>query len=299
LLYWGCRGGVAQWESIAFASQGSGVRIPSPPPANGSGGPRLEGRRSASLGPALWLLLTFVLLADALRSYLARVDLDPNDVVGLIRLSVIAPADVALAALAALVAFGAQRGLGVALRWRRTGLILCWLYGVWSLSQSGVPGDFAAVVDPDRAVVGAATIVLATLGFVAVGRAAPAADAPPFTVLAPGLAVHDTPSGLQYQDVDVGIGPLASHGRTAIVHYTGWLSSGRKFDSSLDRGRPFEFPVGQGRVIRGWDEGVATMRQGGRRRLIVPPELGYGAAGAGAIPGGATLVFEVELIDVR
>jgi peptidylprolyl isomerase len=264
-----------------------------------SGGPRVEGRRSASLGPALWLLLTFVLLADALRAYLARFDLDPEDVVGLIRLSVIAPADVALAALAALVAFGAQRGLGVALRWRRTALILGWLYGAWSLSQGGVAGGFATVVNPDRAVVGAATIVLATLGFVAVGRAARAPDAAPFALLDPGLAVHDAPSGLRYQDVDVGIGPLASHGRTAVVHYTGWLADGRKFDSSRDRGRPFEFQVGQGRVIRAWDEGVATMRQGGRRRLIVPPALGYGAAGAGAIPGGATLVFDLELVDVR
>ena len=252
----------------------------------------------AFLAPGLWLLLTVVLLVDALRSYLARAALDPEDVAGLIRLGVIAPADLALAAQAALVAFGAQRGLAVARRWRRTGLILCWLYGAWSLSQGGVPGGFAAG-SPDRAVVGAATIVLATLGFVAVGQAARQADEPLFTVLAPGLAVHDTPSGLQYQDVEVGIGPLASPGRTAVVHYTGWLTSGRKFDSSLDRGRPFEFRVGEGRVIRGWDEGVATMRQGGRRRLVVPPELGYGSAGAGAIPGGASLVFEVELVDVR
>jgi hypothetical protein len=253
-----------------------------------SGGPRIEGRRLAFPAPALWLLLTFVLLVDALRSYLARATLEPEDVVGLLRLSVIAPADLALAAQAALVAFGAQRGLALARRWRRTGLILCWLYGAWSLTQGG-----------DRAVVGAAVIVLATFGFVAVGQAARQADGPPFTVLAPGLAVHDTPSGLQYQDVEVGIGPLASPGRTAVVHYTGWLTSGRKFDSSLDRGRPFEFRVGDGRVIRGWDEGVATMRQGGRRRLIVPPELGYGSAGAGAIPGGASLVFEVDLVDVR
>jgi hypothetical protein len=219
----------------------------------------------------------------------ARAELDPEDVVGLLRLTVVAPADLALAALAALIAFGAQRGLDAALRWRRTGLIFGCLYGAWSLMQGG----------PERIVVGAAVLLLTTLGFVAVGRATRQAAEVPFAVVEPGLAVHETPSGLRYQDVDVGIGPLASHGRTAVVHYTGWLTSGRKFDSSLDRGRTFEFRVGEGRVIGGWDEGVATMRQGGRRRLIVPPELGYGAEGAGEIPGGATLVFDVELVDVR
>ena len=104
---------------------------------------------------------------------------------------------------------------------------------------------------------------------------------------------------LDVQDLVVGNGAEAIKGKQVQVHYTGWLTDGRKFDSSLDRRRPFEFRVGEGRVIRGWDEGVATMRQGGRRRLIVPPELGYGTAGAGEIPGGATLVFEVELVDVR
>jgi FKBP-type peptidyl-prolyl cis-trans isomerase FkpA len=112
-----------------------------------------------------------------------------------------------------------------------------------------------------------------------------------------------TPSGLQFEDVVVGDGAEATAGRTAVVHYTGWLwqdgQSGRKFDSSKDRGQPFDFPLGAGHVIRGWDEGVQGMRVGGTRRLLIPAELGYGARGAGGvIPGGATLLFEVELLGV-
>jgi FKBP-type peptidyl-prolyl cis-trans isomerase len=107
------------------------------------------------------------------------------------------------------------------------------------------------------------------------------------------------PSGLYLKDVMVGIGPEATKGSTVEVHYTGWLADGRKFDSSRDKS-PFSFTIGRGQVISGWDEGVAGMNVGGKRLLVVPPDMGYGAAGAGGvIPGGATLVFEVELLEVR
>jgi FKBP-type peptidyl-prolyl cis-trans isomerase FkpA len=115
------------------------------------------------------------------------------------------------------------------------------------------------------------------------------------------MAYNTTASGLQFEDVIVGTGEAAEPGLNVSVHYTGWLyengQAGRKFDSSKDRGDPFEFPLGAGRVIRGWDEGVAGMKVGGTRRLIIPPELGYGARGAGGvIPPNATLLFEVELL---
>jgi peptidylprolyl isomerase len=109
-----------------------------------------------------------------------------------------------------------------------------------------------------------------------------------------------TPSGLRYLDLVVGTGPSPAAGDQVEVHYTGWLESGTKFDSSVDRREPFAFPLGAGRVIRGWDEGVATMNVGGKRRLIIPPHLGYGDRGAGrVIPPGATLVFEVELLRIN
>jgi FKBP-type peptidyl-prolyl cis-trans isomerase FkpA len=112
-----------------------------------------------------------------------------------------------------------------------------------------------------------------------------------------------TASGLQYTDTVVGTGASPA-GKTAVVHYTGWLyengAKGKKFDSSVDRNEPFEFPVGRGRVIKGWDEGVATMKVGGKRTLIIPPALGYGASGAGGvIPPNATLMFDVELLAVK
>lgn len=106
-------------------------------------------------------------------------------------------------------------------------------------------------------------------------------------------------SKLEIEDLKVGIGAEATAGQNVKVHYTGWLTDGTKFDSSVDRGRPFEFPLGGGRVIAGWDQGVQGMRVGGKRRLTIPPELGYGARGAGGvIPPNATLVFEVELLGV-
>ena len=109
-----------------------------------------------------------------------------------------------------------------------------------------------------------------------------------------------TPSGLQFKDLIVGSGEAARQGATAVVHYTGWLLDGTKFDSSLDRGTPFQFSLGAGQVIKGWDEGVGTMNVGGKRELIIPPDLAYGDRGAGSvIPPGATLKFEVELIELR
>jgi FKBP-type peptidyl-prolyl cis-trans isomerase FkpA len=112
-----------------------------------------------------------------------------------------------------------------------------------------------------------------------------------------------TPSGLQITDTQLGTGPEARKGQNVSVHYTGWLyndgQQGAKFDSSRDRGQPFQFPLGAGRVIKGWDEGVAGMKVGGQRTLIIPPELGYGARGAGhVIPPNATLKFDVELLGV-
>ncbi|HYH43664.1 MAG TPA: FKBP-type peptidyl-prolyl cis-trans isomerase [Burkholderiales bacterium] len=108
-----------------------------------------------------------------------------------------------------------------------------------------------------------------------------------------------TPSGLKYEEVKLGTGDTAATGQEVSVHYTGWLTNGTKFDSSKDRGQPFGFPLGGGRVIKGWDEGVAGMKVGGVRKLTIPPELGYGARGAGGvIPPNATLVFEVELLKV-
>jgi peptidylprolyl isomerase len=110
-----------------------------------------------------------------------------------------------------------------------------------------------------------------------------------------------TPSGLQIIDSKVGTGASPKAGQTCVMHYTGWLyengAKGKKFDSSVDRGEPFEFPIGRGQVIAGWDEGVATMKVGGKRTLIIPAALGYGARGA--IPPNATLIFDVELLGVK
>jgi FKBP-type peptidyl-prolyl cis-trans isomerase FkpA len=108
-----------------------------------------------------------------------------------------------------------------------------------------------------------------------------------------------TDTGLKYEDLVEGEGEPAQASQQVSVHYTGWLTDGTKFDSSLDRNDPFSFPLGGGRVIRGWDEGVQGMKVGGKRKLTIPPQLGYGAAGAGGvIPPNATLVFEVELLEI-
>ena len=110
-----------------------------------------------------------------------------------------------------------------------------------------------------------------------------------------------TESGLQYWDITVGSGQVAKEGDRVRVHYTGWLTTGKKFDSSVDAGRPFTFALGNGEVIRGWDEGVAGMKVGGKRQLHIPPDLGYGADGTpdGTIPPNATLVFDVQLVSVQ
>lgn len=113
-----------------------------------------------------------------------------------------------------------------------------------------------------------------------------------------------TASGLQYEDTTIGTGATATAGKKCVMHYTGWLwvdaAKGEKFDSSLDHGSPFSFKLGAGQVIRGWDEGVSGMKIGGKRTLLIPPALGYGARGAGGvIPPNATLLFEVELLDIR
>jgi peptidylprolyl isomerase len=121
---------------------------------------------------------------------------------------------------------------------------------------------------------------------------------------ASSLQTYYTDSGLGVGDVKIGTGPQPQPGQTVVVHYTGWLyergTKSKKFDSSVDRGEPFAFTLGQGQVIDGWDEGIARMKEGGKRTLIIPPELAYGASGAGdAIPPNATLIFDVELLDVK
>ena len=131
------------------------------------------------------------------------------------------------------------------------------------------------------------------------------AGATPIAMTEPASAaeIHTMASGVKYSDEVVGTGPQPAAGQTVNVHYTGWLDNdgqkGRKFDSSRDRGQPFSFKLGAGMVIAGWDQGVATMHVGGKRTLIIPPELGYGSRGAGGvIPPGATLIFDVELLSI-
>jgi len=126
----------------------------------------------------------------------------------------------------------------------------------------------------------------------------------PATAQTSGSKMTTTASGLKIEDTKVGTGASPKTGQTCVMHYTGWLyengAKGQKFDSSVDRREPFEFQIGRGMVIKGWDEGVASMKVGGKRTLIIPPELGYGARGAGGvIPPNATLMFEVELLAVK
>ena len=145
--------------------------------------------------------------------------------------------------------------------------------------------------------------MVAALLCACLATATPASAAGPTKAEAPMTIKTD--SGLQYQDLTVGTGAEARAGHEVTVHYTGWLqnpdgSAGAKFDSSVDRGQPFTFPLGAGRVIRGWDEGVAGVKVGGKRKLIIPAALGYGSRGAGGvIPPNATLIFDVELLGVQ
>ncbi len=141
-------------------------------------------------------------------------------------------------------------------------------------------------------------IILATLLLSTAIWAGAQAPEHPSPVDGSGVSLHH---GLKYWDLKVGTGAEAKKGRTVKVHYTGWLlENGSKFDSSLDRGQPFEFTLGAGQVIKGWDEGVAGMKVGGKRQLRIPPELGYGFSGQPpVIPGNAYLIFDVELLDVK
>jgi peptidylprolyl isomerase len=146
-----------------------------------------------------------------------------------------------------------------------------------------------------------------TLAFAALAFAAALtvfAIALPTTARAQAAKTMTTSSGLKITDSKVGTGASPKPGQTCVMHYTGWLyengAKGKKFDSSVDRGQPFEFVIGARQVISGWDEGVATMKVGGKRTLIIPPDLGYGARGAaGTIPPNATLIFDVELLGVK
>jgi peptidylprolyl isomerase len=128
-------------------------------------------------------------------------------------------------------------------------------------------------------------------------QATPAAGGPP--PLPAMVLWHSSPSGLKYAEIVVGKGPPPENGQTVVVHFTGWLENGAPFDDSRMRGKPFGFPLGSGQVIRGWDEGVRGMRVGGKRRLLVPPQLGYGSRGlGGVVPPNATLTFDIELLQV-
>jgi len=142
-----------------------------------------------------------------------------------------------------------------------------------------------------------AVLAAAIAGIVAIGASTAAMAQPTGKTMT-------TQTGLQITDIKVGTGATPKPGQICVMHYTGWLyqdgAKGKKFDSSVDRGEPFEFPIGKQRVIAGWDEGVASMKVGGKRTLIIPPALGYGARGAGGvIPPNATLIFDVELLDLK
>ncbi len=149
------------------------------------------------------------------------------------------------------------------------------------------------------AVAVAATALAAVVGVPAGAQAPPPAHPggpPPLPAV---VQWHSTPSGLKYAEIVVGSGATPRDGQIVIVHFTGWLDDGTQFDSSRDRKKPFGFPLGSGQVIKGWDEGVRGMRAGGKRRLTVPPSLGYGTRGIpGVIPPNAALTFDIELLRI-
>ncbi len=174
-------------------------------------------------------------------------------------------------------------------------LALC--CGVLLVAQlTGKPGEAIAAPAPTEVVIPAESTQLAQgAADLLPDPASPSAS----ESMTDNLTYTTTESGLQYADVVVGTGAMPQQGQRVTVHYTGTLEDGTKFDSSRDRNRPFSFTLGVGQVIRGWDEGVATMRVGSQRRLIIPSELGYGTRGAGGvIPPNATLVFDVELLRI-
>lgn len=161
---------------------------------------------------------------------------------------------------------------------------------------------------PKRTTAGLAVVIIALLTACANERGYDQSTVPPEHRVADSyasdlnvdlVAMERRPTGLHVEDVVVGEGARADSGDVVIVHYTGWLPQGSKFDSSVDRGDPLEVAIGYGRVIAGWDQGIVGMRVGGQRRLVIPPGLGYGEQGMGPIPGNATLVFDVELLDVE
>lgn len=141
-------------------------------------------------------------------------------------------------------------------------------------------------------------VVVIAAVIAAVGSAAGRDDANTYSPTRVEGNPKTTASGVQYWDIVVGTGPTAVAGKTVGVHYTGWLANGTKFDSSVDRGKPIMFPLGAGRVIRGWDEGIAGMKVGGKRQLRIPPQLGYGFRGAGKVPPNAILIFDIQLLAV-
>lgn len=178
-----------------------------------------------------------------------------------------------------------------------------WDEGIALLKEGGkaklrIPPDLAYGAQGAGEVIPPNATLLFDVELIAVQAAPPPpADAPTDLDEA---SLTATASGLKYYDLEEGAGASPQQGQTAVVHYTGWLEDGTMFDSSLLRGQPFEFAVGLGQVIPGWDEGVASMNIGGKRQLVIPAELGYGASGAGdVIPPNATLIFEVELLDVK
>jgi peptidylprolyl isomerase len=163
----------------------------------------------------------------------------------------------------------------------------------------------ASIDDAKNAPSGAATVSTITTPTSAVSTAPDSTLSSDLAAKPPtkknGSKVITTPSGLKYEEIKVGNGAKPKTGQIIQVHYTGTLENGTKFDSSRDRGQPFEFPIGAGQVIKGWDEGLSTMKVGGRRKLIIPSKLGYGPAGTpgGPIPPNATLIFDVELLGVQ